>query len=203
MMNMVECINWMPSLTAHLRDISANLLERVAHSVAVEPHLQQVTGEQFRYRTAIRTDQARLDVAASGLWGGRFERTYIDVRVFNPHAPSNRATSIPSCYTKHEKEKRRSYEKRIHEIEHSSFVPAIFSTTGGMSKHAEALYKRIALLLSSKTGDPYSCLMSWLRCKLSFALLRSNVMCLRGCRNLRMQMDSPPVLAVAEACIRS
>ncbi len=37
---------------------------------------------------------ARLDVAASGLWGGRRERTLMDVRVFNPFAPSNRNTTL-------------------------------------------------------------------------------------------------------------
>ena len=33
-------------------------------------------------------NDARLDIVAGGLWGGRFERTYFDVRVFNPYAPS-------------------------------------------------------------------------------------------------------------------
>ncbi len=37
-------------------------------------------------RSANTTIGARLDVAASGLWGGRRERTLMDVRVFNPFA---------------------------------------------------------------------------------------------------------------------
>ena len=37
--------------------------------------------------SAITEDGARLDVAANGFWGGRFERAFFDVRVFNPHAP--------------------------------------------------------------------------------------------------------------------
>ena len=97
-------------------------------------------------------DQARLDVVASGIWGGRFERTYIDVRVFNPHASSNRSNSLAATYVRHEKAKRRAYEQRLREVEHSSFVPAIFSTTGGMGKHGASLYKRIASLLAAKTG---------------------------------------------------
>ena len=81
-----------------------------------------MTGEQFRFRTAISEDQARLDVAANGIWGGRFERTFIDVRVFNPHAPSNCTTSLASNYARHEKEKRRCYEQRIWDVEGESFV---------------------------------------------------------------------------------
>eukprot|EP00117_Sycon_ciliatum_P022927 scpid97720/ scgid19636/ len=91
-----------------VRDITATLLKKVAYNVAVEPHLQPVTGEQFRLRSANVQEQARLDVAASGLWGGRFERTFIDVRVFNRCASSNRPTSLASTYTREEKEKHRA-----------------------------------------------------------------------------------------------
>ena len=61
-----------------------SLLRHVAHNVFVVPHLQPVPGEQFRHRSAITADQARLDVAASGIWGVRFENTFIDVRVLAP-----------------------------------------------------------------------------------------------------------------------
>eukprot|EP00117_Sycon_ciliatum_P029467 scpid89020/ scgid2082/ len=75
-----------------VRDILASSLKGVAHNVAVEPHLQPLTGEQFQLRSASTEDQARLDVVASGVWGGRFERTFIDVRVFNTDASSNRTS---------------------------------------------------------------------------------------------------------------
>ena len=46
---------------------------------------------ELRYRTANVENNARLDVAASGLCGSRFERTLLDVRVFNPYAGGNSA----------------------------------------------------------------------------------------------------------------
>lgn len=58
-----------------VRDITATL-KHVAHDVCVEPHLQPVTGEQFQQCTAICDDEARFDVAASGLRSGRFRRTF-------------------------------------------------------------------------------------------------------------------------------
>ena len=79
-----------------IRDITANLLSEVCNDVRIEPDLQPIDGEQL---TGNVEDGARLDIAANGFWGGRFERTYFDVRVFNPHAPSNRH---PNCYRKHE-----------------------------------------------------------------------------------------------------
>ena len=93
-----------------VRDIIAGQLKKVAHSVEVEPHLRPLTGELFRYRTASTEDQARLDVAASGVWGGRFERVYLDVRVFNPFARSNRSSSLAARYQSHKREKRRRAE---------------------------------------------------------------------------------------------
>ena len=77
-----------PSLRHNeIRDLTATLLTEVCNDVQVEPELQEIATETMSGRTANTKDGARLDVAASGFWGGRRERTYIDVRVFNPLAP--------------------------------------------------------------------------------------------------------------------
>ena len=91
-----------------VRDITAGLIKQVAHQVTVEPHLQPLSGEHLRYSTANTEDQARLDVAASGVWGGRFDHTLIDIRVFNPYAASNRSTSLNTCYYTPNMRRRRS-----------------------------------------------------------------------------------------------
>ena len=83
-----------PSLRHNeIRDITANLLTEVCNSVCIEPHLQPATGEHLNGASSNIQDGARLDIAANGLWGSRFERTYFDVRVFNPHASSNRQSN--------------------------------------------------------------------------------------------------------------
>ena len=38
-------------------------------------------------------------------------------------------------------------------------------------------------MLADKKDEPYSMVMSWLRCRVGFALVRSSVMCLRGARS--------------------
>ena len=53
-----------------VRDITAGLIKQVAHQVTIEPHLQPLFGEHLRYSSANTKDQARLDVAASSIWGG-------------------------------------------------------------------------------------------------------------------------------------
>ena len=125
-----------------VRDLTASLLTEVCHDVRVKPDLQPVTGEMMTGSTSNTNDGARLDIAVNGFWCGRFEKTYMDVRVFNPHAPSNRNTSIVQCYRKHEQEKRRSYDQRIREIEHVSFTPLVLSATGGLAKQANVFFTK-------------------------------------------------------------
>ena len=96
-----------------VRDITASLLSEVCHGVTIEPHLQPLTGEVMSHNTAVTEDGARLDVAMYGFWGGRFEMAFVDVRVFNPCAQSNRRSPLASVYRRHEQEKKRHYEERV------------------------------------------------------------------------------------------
>ena len=166
-----------------IRDLTANLLSEVCNNVCIEPHLQPITGECLSGATANTQNGARLDIAANGLWGGRTERTYFDVRVFNHHAPSNRQADPSVSYRRHEKEKKRAYEQRIINVEHSSFTPLVMSASGGLGQAAASTYKRLASLLATKWNQPYSSTLSWLRCKLSFSLLRSSIQSIRGSRS--------------------
>ena len=165
-----------------IRDLTANLISEVCNNVSIEPTLQPITGEALSGASAITEDGARLDVAANGFWGGPFERAFFDVRVFNPHAPSNRQ-SLNACYRKHENIKKRAYEQRIREVEHGTFTPLVMSLTGGLGNAATVCYKRLASLLCAKWNQPYSSTMAWIRCRLTFSLLRSAIQCIRGARS--------------------
>ena len=188
-----------------IRDLLANLLTDVCHNVTLEPHLQPLSGESLSSSSATREENARLDVGVNGFWGGRFERAYIDVRVFNPHAPSNLSSQISSTYRRHEREKRLKYDQRVREVEHASFVPFVLSCTGGIGPSANVFLKRLGALLAEKHNTEYSLVMGLLRCRLNFALLRAAVMCLRGTRSLRRDHSTIDVtcadLAVTEGNI--
>ena len=125
-----------------------------------------------------------MDIKANGLWGSIFERTFFDVKVFNPYARTCPKTP-KDAYAYHESIKKLKYEERITEIENSSFTPLIFATTGGCSKNTNKTIKQIARKLSVKKNERYSNVMNFLRTELSFALLRSTILCLRGCRALK------------------
>ena len=153
--------------------------------MTIEPHLQPLSGESLSHRSAITEDGARLDVAMYGFWGGRFEKAFIDVRVFNPSAQSNRRAPLSSVYRKHKQEKRRQYDQRVREIEHATFTPLVLSTSGGMGRAATTFYKRLAAMLAEKRDVPYAVTLNWIRCRLSFALLRASIMSIRGVRSSR------------------
>ena len=116
-------------------------------------------------------DGAHLNIVANGFWGGRFQCTFCDLRVFNPHVPSNRQGSIASVYQKHEQIKKRAYEQIICEVEHFSFTSIELSTaTGGMSTEATTFHKRLAALLLERWDQSYANTMAWLRCHVTFNL---------------------------------
>ena len=142
-----------------------------------------LSGETFQNRSANVEDNARQDIRAQGFWGGQKESAFFDVRVFNSYAPSNSTVSQAANFRRHEKEKRRAYERRIIEIEHGSFTPLVLSSTGGWGPSAQVTFKRLANLISVKYKKSYSQTMRMIQCKMAFSLIDSAVMFLRGARS--------------------
>ena len=174
-----------------IRDITANLLTEVCPNVGIEPTLQVLSGESFPLRSTNVNEGARLDIKASDFWDKSKRNTFFDVRVFNYHAPTNCKSSSISTYRKHEQEKRRSYERRIIEVEHGTFTPLVFSTSGGWGPAATVTYKRLASMIAEKYGQSYNSTLRFIRCKIAYSLLDSAVMCLRAPRS---SMHSPTIL---------
>ena len=163
-----------------LRDLEADMLNIVCNDVEVEPVLQELTGEVLP-RGANTASDARLDIHARGFWEKQ-RSAFFDVRVCHPNAESYKDLSPEQIYRQHENEKKRMYAQRVMEIEHGTFTPLVFTTTGGMSEECKRYHSRLAELIAAKKGEDYSTTMSWIRAKVSFAILRSALLCLRGTR---------------------
>ena len=58
----------------------------------------------------------------------------------------------------------------------------VFNTTGGMSLECEKLNKRLAVLISEKTKEQYCHVVSHIRTKLLFSLLKAIVIAIHGYR---------------------
>ena len=164
-----------------VRDITANLLQEITNDVQIEPILEPRTGEVFQ-RSVNTSENARVDIAARSIWI-RGQRAYFDVRVFNPLARTYRDHSLRKAYEKNEMEKKRHYNERILQIEHGSFTPLIFSTTGGMGREASTFYSKVAEKIAEKRDITKSEAVTFIRTTMSFALLRATNLCIRGSRS--------------------
>ena len=65
-----------------IQDLIAKLPTEVCKYMCIEPELRPVLPQQLSGATANTNNGARLDISACGVWGGRFEKTYSDVRAF-------------------------------------------------------------------------------------------------------------------------
>ena len=78
-------------------------------------------------------DQAKPDVRARGFYIAG-QQAYFDIKILNPYAESY--SKLPMInkilYDHAEKQKVRAYNDRIVNVEHGTFVPLIFSTSGGI-----------------------------------------------------------------------
>ena len=76
------------------------------------------------------------------------------------------------------------------EIEHGSFTPLVFTTTGVMSHECSIFHKSLAEKLSSKKNERYEDIMRYLRVKLSYLALKATLLCLRGSRTPTANMEA-------------
>ena len=119
------------------------------------------------------------------------ERTFFDVRVTHPNTQPNRSKSLRKIYAEQEKEKKIKYNHRILEVEKATIVTLVFTTSGGMSPECEKCNKRIAEILAIKTKESYSDIISFIRKKIRFALLKATLIAIRGYRGPAQKQTEP------------
>ena len=163
-----------------IRDTTASLLEKICYGVEVEPALLPVGNSKLPPGSNVK-DGARSDIVARGFWTP-LDKAYFDIRVLHPGAKSNENKSFDKMYNQHEEEKKRLYNSRIQDIEHGTFTPLVFSTSGGMSKECNKFMKKLSEGLSFKTQQAYSDTISYVRRRLRFELLKTTLISIRGHR---------------------
>jgi len=164
----------------NIRDFESSLLSKVCNDVETEPHLQPITSEQLP-RSANTDNNARLDIRARGFWR-RGQNAFFDVRVTNADAASQSNSTIKSVLKKHEQEKKRAYNQRVMQVEQGTFTPLVFTVAGSMGPECSIFHKNLAEKISNKTGEKYTHIINYIRCKISFMTIRSALLCLRGSR---------------------
>ena len=78
----------------------------------------------------------------------------------------------------------------------------VFTTTGGMSDECQRYHSRLAELISAKKKENYATAMSWIRTKVSFAILRTALLCLKGTRQGRRNNVQENDLEIVKGLVR-
>lgn len=180
----------------NVRDFEANLLRKVCHDVEVEPPLQPLDGETA---TGLIGDEARPDIRAKSFWRP-CQNAFFDIRVTNSNTASQAHLTAEQIFARHKGEKKRNYNDRVINIEHGTFTPLIFSISGGVGPEAAVFHKHIAERITEKSGDRYNKVMTWIRCKLSFIILRACLTCIRGSRQHKIPNATSVVEDFSFAC---
>lgn len=165
----------------NVRDLLTTLLCKVCHNVQAEPKLIPLNDEKFKLKSTTTSQDARLDIKAGGFWQ-RGVTAFFDVRVSHVNSKCNQNKSTSTIFKEQEKEKKRKYEERILDVEMGSFTPLVFGTNGGMGTECQMFLKALAEKISRKTNEPYAETITYIRTKLSFEILRSINLCVRGSR---------------------
>ena len=112
----------------------------------------------------------------------RGQKVFFDITVFDPNAQHHQNKTLRKCYEINEQEKKREYSSRNLNVEQGTFTPLVFSATGGMGRECSMFFKKLSQLISIKRKEELSVVTYGIRCKISFALLRSCLLCIRGSR---------------------
>jgi hypothetical protein len=176
-----------------VRDLVADCLtESHYRLVETEPELLPLSGESFKLRSANKEDEARSDVKCVGFWR-KMRQALFDIRIISPYARSYLHQNHQQMFRIAEQSKIREYKDRVNNVDHGDFTPLVFTTAGGISPQSHLFLKRISEKLSIIKDQPPSVTAGWLRCRFSFSLLRTTLVCLRGTR--RRKKFAPPLPA--------
>ena len=135
------------------------MLSEVCKDLEIEPKLTPLTGEVLGSRTANRTNEARLDIRARGVWE-RGQQAFLDLTIFDPNACLYYNKSLQQCHVMNKQEKKRAYNERVLQIEHGTFTPLFFSIYGTMGRECRTFYSRLSDSLSEKRDLPKSITMN-------------------------------------------
>jgi len=80
------------------------------------------------------------------------------------------------------------------EIEKGTFTPLVMGTNGGMGKECSIFLTSLAQKLAEKQNEDYGVIVSWIRTRLSFEILKSAILCVRGSRTPFKKHDNEAVL---------
>ena len=156
-----------------IRDLIHDLTSLVWKQVVREPVVQYNSSDPPR-------DILVADVGVRGVWQPQATALF-DVRVVDSDAPSYSSKSPQSVLKTAKREKKNKYVKACESC-HASFIPLCMTVDGLLGEELQSFLNHLADRLAAKWNKQYHLVLSWIKTKLSFALVRATNLCIRGSR---------------------
>ena len=151
-----------------IRDAVGDLASLVWKDVQREPVIRE-------YNPQDDTAALIADLVCRGVYV-RLGGASFDIRVSDTDAISCQNRSPISVLHSAEVEKKTKYADACQE-RRMSFTPLFVSVDGMLEPEIASFLRRIGEALSTKWEKPYSKTMNWVKCRLSFAVLRASSVC--------------------------
>ena len=75
------------------------------------------------------------------------------------------------------------------EVEQGSFTPLVLTVNRVMGNECNTFHKALAEKIATKKGEKYNEVIRFIRIKLSFLVLKSALVCMRGTRSINQNMQ--------------
>ena len=118
------------------------------------------------------------DLCVRGVWLPQAEALF-DIRIIDTDAQSYLGRSPTQVISVTDNEKKMKYLDAAAALR-AHFIPLCFSVDGVAGSEAVSFLKRLAYCLSARWERSYADIMYWICARLSFAILRATVLCVRG-----------------------
>ena len=161
--------------------ISSDLLAEVFTTLVLN-HSSSLSTENPS-NPGVLTHRMKLGVTYVPVVFGQVDRIHSLMWVFYPNASFYCNKDLAALYKLNENAKKSEYGERVQEVEHAVFTPLVLSTCGGKLCETTTFYKKRATDLAARRKLQYGKLLGWLRCSISFVLLRSAIMAICGSRS--------------------
>ena len=164
-----------------LRNLEAKMLSDACQDIEIEPQLQPLTGENMSLQSANIEDSARLDMKARGFYR-QGQCAFFDIRVAHlTPCPieSSQLTKFFAVQSPKRKEVtiKGSLKSNMGHSRHQ-FLTQIVQWAQNVLRFIKFWQNKFA----QKSNKKYCEVMSSIRTKISFNLIRSTILCLRGSR---------------------
>ena len=156
-----------------IRDLLCDLTSLVWSQTVKEPVVREA-GSDPSHEALIG------DISARGVWNPQSMAVF-DIHVIDSDAPSYLSRTPDAVLLSAEREKLKYNEAC--ELKHASFTPLCITINGLLGNEMKHFLSQLADKLATKWDQKYNTTLRWIRAKLSFALIRTTNLCIRGSRS--------------------